>query len=525
MFGGFSVGIMFLLRYNITISILRMVNQTHLYLEEHPESTVEDMLSEGYTPGGEFNWNNKVQQMIMSLYMVAYTLPQIPATKFASMIGLRKAIPISLSLCAISTLATPYSAYLGWEYVVALRLVNGIGASCILPMLLTLIESWMRHDEISLGLSLAHGLTSILAALNPLVAGYLSSIHWSYSFYIPGCVTLLFCALWFLMITDDPAENFLISEKELDHICDCNRIRASLAQVQSDGRKDSSNQQVQQPQDDGLDYKPRSWTQILLIPSFYAYMFMWCCYCCAYSGFSFILPTYLRQFLKIKIAQNGLYCFLIQSGCVLAVSWPHFMLGFLEHRCKLSKVVANRVSHFICCSVVAATWIYVGCFHESQIILLFINRCFHNGNDIIVTGSLMSNFAKAGITSLVFSMVNTIGNLSTVLASSFFGWLLDYTAQSRFGWCLIFTSLGVSQLVMWLVFATLVRPEPIKFNNNRLNNKDPEVKLQRSISAQIEQGGDKGNEKKSCIRPALSNLTNLSDSHGLNSVKRESRQI
>lgn len=60
MLGGTSVGLMLFLRYNVTIAILRMVNQTHLYLEQHPNRTVEDFLEEGYILGGEFIWNNEV---------------------------------------------------------------------------------------------------------------------------------------------------------------------------------------------------------------------------------------------------------------------------------------------------------------------------------------------------------------------------------------------------------------------------------------------------------------------------------
>ena len=66
MMGGMSVGLVMLLRYNITVSILRMVNQTHMYLEEHPNRTVDDFLEEGYSLGGEFNWNNEVSSTLLN---------------------------------------------------------------------------------------------------------------------------------------------------------------------------------------------------------------------------------------------------------------------------------------------------------------------------------------------------------------------------------------------------------------------------------------------------------------------------
>ena len=512
MFGGFSVGVMFLLRYNITISILKMVNQTHLYLEEHPGKTVEDMIAAGQTPGGEFNWNNEIQHMIMSWYMVAYTLPQMPATKLGTMMGTRWAVPISLSLCSISTILVPYFAYLGWEYVIVLRLINGLGASAVFPLLLTLVENWMRPDEISLGLSYAQGLVTILAATNPLIAGYLSSIHWSLSFYVPGVATLIFCLLWLILITDNPMDNLFVSEKELKHICEyeMEQVAAAAAAAAAAAKKqltgamntnqtkaianssanntnNNTKQNDDEPDENGLQFKPDSWLQVLKVPSFYAYLIIWCFYCSSYSGFSFILPTYMRQFLKIPIAQNGLYCFIVQSGAILAVMWPHPILRLLEQKLHFSVQNSRRIGHLICCGMVAATWVYVGAFHESQLLLLFLNRCFHNGNDIVVTGCLMSNYAKAGLSSVVFSMVNTIGNLSVVFTSTFIGWLLDYTGQSRHGWTMIFSGMGISQLLMWILFSTCVSSGPIKFRNKRAKA-DFESKLQRSVSAQFEQG-------------------------------------
>lgn len=57
---GVAIGFMMMMRYSMTVSILKMVNQTHMYLEEHPNRTVDDFLAEGYSLGGEFKWNNEV---------------------------------------------------------------------------------------------------------------------------------------------------------------------------------------------------------------------------------------------------------------------------------------------------------------------------------------------------------------------------------------------------------------------------------------------------------------------------------
>lgn len=72
--GGISVGLMSLLRLNITVAILNMVNQTQIYIEENPEADVEAYFGEDYLEVGEFEWDNEIQQLIISYYMIAYTV-------------------------------------------------------------------------------------------------------------------------------------------------------------------------------------------------------------------------------------------------------------------------------------------------------------------------------------------------------------------------------------------------------------------------------------------------------------------
>lgn len=455
MMSGFAFGLMLLLRYNITVAITKMVNQTALYMAEHPNKTVEDFLDEGYSLGGDFDWDNEIQQMVMSYYMIAYTLPQVATTKLGMRIGSRLAIFISLVLCAISTNLTPDFAHRGWQWVIALRMLNGLGGSAVLPMMLSIIENWFPYNEISLGLSCAQLLQSSLTALNPLLAGYLSAIHWSYAFYVPGIATLMFCLFWMLLITDRPDQNILVSQQELDLICGC----STECQVQ-ESCKTESNKPIE-------DHKTPTWTDVLKFRVFYGYVFIWIFYCSAYSGFAFILPTYLRQFLKVDVTTNGFYCFIIQTGTLISVLWPHPLLRMLQGSLKLSETSSRRISHALVCMMAASTWIYVGLFHNTQVALLFLNRCFHTSNDIVVTGTLMSNFAKVGISGLVFSMVNTVGNISVVFASSLIGFVQDYTGQSREGWTWIWCTIGASQMLMLLIFCTIITTKPVEFKKDK----------------------------------------------------------
>lgn len=483
---GFSFGAMIFNRYIITVAILKMVDQSALYMKEHPNKTVEDFLEEGYNLGGEFVWDNEVQQMIMSWYMFAYAFLQVPCTQISTKLGARISIPICLSLVILGNVLTPILAYYGWKWVVFLRMINGLGASAILPMMLIIIENWMPIEEISLGLTLAQILHTLLIGVQPIVSGYLSSIHWSYAFYVPGAITTLMLILWLCIITDHPEENRLISQRELDYICESSVLHESPA-AESTQTKDHqfdansvdndfkrNNNSTNQGRDlEGFGQPATSIEEavpfragvldILRIPRFYFYLVIWMLHCGSFCEFNFILPTYLRQFLKIGISHNGFYCSLIQFGSMFSCLWPHPCLRILQEKFKFSQTAARRISEALVCCVVAATWTFVGLNHEQQLMMFFISRCFHGSTDIIGTGTIMANFKKSGSTGLAFSMINTMGNFFVIITSCLTGYVLDASNQSVDCWTSIFLVGAGMQILMMLLFSTVIDSEPIEF--------------------------------------------------------------
>lgn len=463
--GGFAVGFVFLLRYSITVAIIQMVNQTAIYMDEHPNRTVEDFLDEGYTLGGEFEWSNEIQQMIMSWYMFAYTLPQLPCTRIALKYGHRKAIPILLAICAISSLLTPPLAYVSWKWVLGLRLIQGVGAAAIMPMQLGLIENWMPYNEMSIGVTCITLIPSSFLPIIPMFIGYLCDIHWSYTFYVPATITIVFCFMWFILVTDRPDENWLVSETELDRICSCQNAEKNQEEnnhktMKSGQQEDiSKNSQVKKELTE-IQYQAK-WFDPFKIPSFYAFLILWVFHCSSINNFLFLLPAYLRQFLKIGISLNGTYCSIIQIGSIFAILWPHLFLRALQTKFDLSLTASRRIAYAIVVCMVGGSWLLIGLFHQHQLILLAINRCFHSTTDFLVTGTIMSNYAKEGLSSTAYSLINCVGNLTVVATSTFIGYLLDQTGSSVETWSWLFISGSITQFIMLIIYSTMISSNPV----------------------------------------------------------------
>lgn len=453
-FGGLSMGLVMLLRLNISVAMLKMVNQTELYLEEHPDATREDFLAEGYELGGEFNWSNEIQQMIMSWYMIAYTIPQVPLTKLGSVVGSRLFVPISLGLCAISSLLLPSLAYYGWQWVVATRLLNGIGAAAVLPLLVGLVQDWMPYDQMTLGLTYSQIVQSSLMAASPIIAGFLSSIHWKWAFYGPAAVTIVFCVLWVILITDRPDDNWLVSQKEVQLICGCS---------DTDGYNDNQADDIDSVEDE--TQRKFGWSYLLTGPTLYIYILLEIIFEGSEGCFFFVLPTYLRAFLKIPVAENGFFCFIVTIGAVVSVTWPHSVCKLIQDQFGTSETRARKIVYAFVCIVPAATWIYVGWANDSQIMLFFVNRAFHGSNAVLLTGTLMSNYAKLGLSSLAFSVVNAVGNFTIAFSSPAAGWALDHMGQD--GWFWIFVFMGASQAISIVLFSTCIKAGPIDAESRR----------------------------------------------------------
>lgn len=75
------------------------------------------------------------------------------------------------------------------------------------------------------------------------------------------------------------------------------------------------------------------------------------------------------------------------------------------------------------------TWSIVAMYHEYQVLLFAINRIFHLSTDTIVTSTIMSQYSKTGVSSIIFSIINAIGNFSTVFFCMAVGKFLDLSVS------------------------------------------------------------------------------------------------
>lgn len=334
MMAGLATGAMLLLRFAFSIAIISMVNRTAIWEGSNVTVTLQENLDE-YVEIGEFVWTNEIQQTILSGYMVAYTVFQFFTTRWTLSYGIRKSIPIALGVCSISVLLTPIAAYWGWHWVLALRLLNGFGASPMFPNMMNTVEVWTRKDEKSIGLMIVQFSCNVIYAATPLLSGFLTSLHWRWSFYIPAVVVLLFCLIWYSIVADSPAASTWISEKERRYILGADAQTAKELRTGDSGDKLKAGTKL-------------PWYFMFKMPSFYPVLLLWLLYCSTGGAFTFLIPQYLRRVLDIPINEIGFFNTVTLTGTVFCMLWSGPTTTLLQRTCGLSLATARKIVTTLC---------------------------------------------------------------------------------------------------------------------------------------------------------------------------------
>lgn len=239
------------------------------------------------------------------------------------------AIPIGLTMCAISSGLTPIMAYWGWQWIVVLRLINGLGASHLVPINLYMIERWFPEKESANALIVMQFISNILSIVSPLIAGFLSEIHWKWSFYVPSIISLIFSVIWYFIIRDDISDNPLVGKEEINYI----KTIKAFSSSKNTGKESSE----------------CKWYCMFTMKSFYYFAIVWIIYCDVVGGLlSFLAPNYFHKTMKIPIQENGLYNFFIQAGCILSMLYPQAIIVFLEKKMNFTLTMARKVTFTFC---------------------------------------------------------------------------------------------------------------------------------------------------------------------------------
>lgn len=158
----------------------------------------------------------------MSSFFWGCFVTQIPGGILAHTFGGRNIFLISVLMASVLTVTIPIFAPFGWQYVCALRFLNGLFQGCLFPCLFTLMPKWIHPSErvysVFILTGSQFGIFSMLIISGEIISS--SILGWPGIFYISGGAGFFWSILWFWFGANSPADYKGISSIERKYLED-----------------------------------------------------------------------------------------------------------------------------------------------------------------------------------------------------------------------------------------------------------------------------------------------------------------
>ncbi|KAK3909172.1 Putative inorganic phosphate cotransporter [Frankliniella fusca] len=374
-------------------------------------------------PVGEFSWTPSHQGVILSSFYYGYVVSHLPGGVFADRFGGKHALGLGLLVTSVTTLLSPAAARIGSGYLIALRIIMGLGEGVTFPAISALLSEWIPPCERSrLGAFVYAGaqLGSVLGTAGGGLA--LHYLEWPATFYIFGALGMAWYALWLVLCYSSPAKHPFISQEERDFLT----------------------HQIKQVGEESAARSSTPWRGILTSKPVWGLVVIQVGHDWGFFTMLTDLPKYMRSVLRFDIAQNGLL-----SSLPYLTMWGMSMVfgalaDWLIARGCLSVLNVRRlftsVASLTCAvGIIAAS--FAGCDWVAVVALLTAGLGGMGGAYCgMRVNALDLSRRHAGT---VMALVNGVGAISGIVSPLLIGMLTPHETMAEW------------RLTFWIVFGVL----------------------------------------------------------------------
>ncbi|XP_071385715.1 sialin isoform X2 [Centroberyx affinis] len=318
--------VVYSLRVNLSVAMVDMLNTTHQTSDNHSGSVCPAHGSPARPhnhTASVYDWDSETQGWILGSFFYGYIVTQIPGGYLASRFGAKWLMGFGILCTVIFTLLTPVAADLGAGYLIATRVLEGIGEGVTFPAMYAMWAAWAPPMERSrlLTISYTAQLGTVIAL--PLSGEICFYLGWTYVFYVFGAVGLVWFVLWALLAFDTPNTHPRISERERLY------ITTSLKNELSSS----------------MDHIP--WGSIVTSGALWAIVVAHFSYNWTFYTLLTLLPTYMNDILGFSIQQNGMLSALPYIGCAVLAVLAGQLADYLRETCQYPTVAVRKAFSFV----------------------------------------------------------------------------------------------------------------------------------------------------------------------------------
>ncbi|CAH0564297.1 unnamed protein product [Brassicogethes aeneus] len=371
-----------------------------------------------------YHWTSTQQGLILSSFYWGYVITHIPGGIIAEKFGGKYALGLGILCTAIFTFLTPLVIYLtdgNWIWLVAVRVIEGLGEGTTFPALTTLLASWVPLSERSKIGTLVYAGSQIGTVVGNSVSGALiaSTNDWASVFYLFGAISIIWVVLWFLLCYSDPESHPFITEEEKKYLSE------EIVNISS-------------------DKKVIPWKSILTSTPIWALVLAQIGHDWGFFTMVTDLPKYMKDVLHFNVKENGVwssvpYIFMwivsMSSGWLCDFLIAKGCMGLTFARKFFTTIASMGPALFI---ILAS---YSGCDRSLAVTMFTLAMgcmgTFYCGMKVNAL-DLSPNYAGA-----IMAIVNGIGGLTGIIVPYLVGALTEN--HSLLEW----------RLVFWITFGVL----------------------------------------------------------------------
>ncbi|KAJ8365834.1 hypothetical protein SKAU_G00146650 [Synaphobranchus kaupii] len=271
-----------------------------------------------------YDWDSETQGWILGSFFYGYILTQIPGGYLARKYGAKWLLGVGILGTVLFTMVTPLAADLGAGYLIAVRVLEGVGEGVTFPAMHAMWASWAPPMERSRLLTISY----TGAQLGTVVALPLSGVicfylDWTYVFYVFGAVGLVWFVMWAFLVSNTPDTHKRISEVEKQYITSSlrNELSPSTSHI--------------------------PWSSIFSSLPVWAIVVAHFSYNWTFYTLLTLLPTYMNKILGFSIKENGFLSALPYLGCSMLALLGGHLADWLREKWFISTVAVRKGFSFV----------------------------------------------------------------------------------------------------------------------------------------------------------------------------------
>jgi len=393
----------------------------------------------------EFSMNNAEAGGLVSLFLIAYGLAQLPSAWLLSKFGVRKVFSISMILTSIATMFTGLVSAL-----LALKICRvGLGlAEGPLPIgVTTTINNWFPSKEKGTASGIFLSSVKFGPVITPILgAAIIAAWGWKEVFIffaVPGVVLSFF---WYFLVSNKPADSRFVNQAELDIIGEDDPGKGAENNLGASKAIPWLDKLIRVRDEQPLETTAsvfRSW-------NIYGCALGYCCQLGISSVLLAWIPTYLLTVKKLSI---------MSMGFVAAAPWVGAVVGNILGGLLSDRFLGKRRKPGMMISALATVGMMLALINSPANPLLYAALIFLTGMLLSIGYSAYMAYPMAFVAKAKFPVANAIVNMAGQLggaATPFItGVLLD-----NYGWNSVFGFMASISALTLILLLTI--SEPIK---------------------------------------------------------------